>query len=180
MEINVPIYLTQNRVDGIERIEAMPLFHREPVVRGNDVARTIAKFSVKLRPMLLENARQMDQSSLTHWHCDEMLEHRSVKLNLRLRDSTAQLRLLLVQQRWLSGNQKRYVVFSPSIPDLWFDWFPEKDNLETRALEVFEAHYRNIRKTMPEYDVSGDGISSKAWIDAVQLDIPFRCGVGRE
>lgn len=167
MRITVPIYVQQRRDKGSAPINAQPLFFAAPDKSGSDLGRVIAGITDRLRVLLAGLAREPNHKPLMRWHCPETLEYHTTKLHLDLSDSTAKLRLLMVVIR--RENKTRWV-FSPSIPDLWFDVRGDED-IDRRATEVYEEYFRAIRKEEPQYKVGASGIKGKAWIDYVTIDV---------
>ncbi len=171
MRINVPIYLTRDRHDGVQRIAVRPLFHPAPVATGSDLGRTIASFHSKLREYLTQASRGVNHRELTRFHDEEPLGHQRLNLHLDLGDHTEVLWVLIV----LVGERDRKIAFSPSLPDLWFD-VVRGESLEERATEVYQTHFRAALKGKSRFKDSGNSVQScsiqgKAWIDVVTIDI---------
>ena len=177
MRITVPIYVQQKRDRGTAApFTARPLMHMFPEKSGSDLGRVIADLTEKLRVRLSELARQTNQQSLLQWHHVDACHSELVKLNLDLRDSTAKLRILLVS---IKQKDKRRFVFSPSLPSIWFDVRGDED-LTIRAHEVYEEHFRALRKENKKCDVTGFGITGKAWIDYVTIEVLSRIRTKKE
>ena len=167
MRISVPIYVQQRRSrSAIPPIAARPLFHPTPDKSGTELGRVIAALTDKLRVLLSELARNPQHDELLSWHHLESIGSKLVKLRLDLRDSTADLKLLLATMR----RHGKSLAFSPSLPDLWFD-LVRGESLETRAQEVYSAYFRQRRKEDPGYDVLRHSIEGKAWVDHVTIDV---------
>lgn len=167
MQISVPIYVQHHRGGAsTPPITARPLFFDHPNRSGSELGKVIASLKNKLRIKLSDLARGANHVDLLRWHETEPLKDQTVKLTLDLRDSTAKLRLLVVGIR----RHGRQLVFSPSLPDLWFD-VVDGESIESRAQEVFEAHFRQQRKESPEYPVQRHNLEGKAWIDRVTVDV---------
>ncbi|MGB7342673.1 MAG: AAA family ATPase, partial [Pirellulaceae bacterium] len=169
MRINVPIYITQRKGDGGSSVVAKPLFFARPERTGRELGRVIATLSDDLRVLLTEKGRSDSHAELMRWHHAESIWHQVTKLSLDLRDSTARLKLLLI----VMERFNRKLVFSPSLPDLWFDVMPGED-VEQRAIEVYQSHFRQLVKELPSYPVAGHGIDGKAWIDELMIDVTPR------
>ncbi len=167
MKITIPIYVQQRRNRGTTPpITVRPLFFPEPVMRGTELGKVIAKLTNKLRVELAPLARESDHQQLLQWHEADMMDDRLVKLSLDLRDRTANLKLLLVSMI----RHGRRLVFSPTLFDSWFD-VEEGESIETRAAEVYESYFRKIRKDRPEYPVEHHSIEGKAWVDYVTIEV---------
>ncbi|NNE00488.1 MAG: hypothetical protein HKN47_24495, partial [Pirellulaceae bacterium] len=166
MRINVPIYVNQRGSGSGPSVVARPLFHRQPEKSGSETGRVLAALTDRLRVTLTDLGRSNDHRELLAWHETRKIRHQQIKLHLDLRDSTARLKLLMVTvQRF--GRQ---LAFSPSLPDLWFDVLPE-ESVQQRAQEVYESHFYEIRKDVPEYPVTAHGVDGKAWVDYLSIDV---------
>lgn len=167
MRISVPIYVQQRRGRGaVPPIAARPLFHPTPDKSGAELGRVIAALTDKLRVLLADLAREPQHDQLLSWHHLESIGSKVVKLRLDLRDSTAELRVLIAMLR----RHGRLLAFSPSLPDLWFD-VSRREALESRAQEVYEEYFRERRKEDPSYEVACHSIEGKAWIDHITIDV---------
>ena len=167
MRISVPIYVQQRRSRGVvPPIAARPLFHRAPDKSGAELGRVIAALTDKLRVLLSDLGRGQQHDELLSWHHLESIGSKVVKLRLDLRDSTADLKVLLATLR----RHEKVLAFSPSLPDLWFD-VGRGETLEARAQQVYEAFFRERRKEQPGYEVARHSIEGRAWIDHVTIDV---------
>ncbi len=147
-------------------IAARPLFHPTPDKSGAELGRVIAALTDKLRVLLSDLTREAQHDELLSWHHLESIGSKLVKLRLDLRDSTADLKVLLATLR----RHGKVLAFSPSVPGLWFD-VGRGESLEARAQEVFQAHFRERRKEDPGYEVARHSIEGRAWIDHVTIDV---------
>lgn len=187
MQISVPIYVQQRRGRTTSPpINVRPLFFEYPAASGSELGRVIAKLTNKLRIHLAELARKPRHDDLLSWHHPDPIHDKLLKLHLDLRDSTANLRVLMATLR----RHDRVLAFSPSLQDLWFD-IESGESLETRAEEVYQSYFRERRKEQPDYPIGPHSIEGRAWIDHVTIDIlpqrevkkpadPFRALLGGE
>ena len=167
MRISIPIYVQQTRDRGAAApIAARPLFHPTPDKSGTELGRVIADLTDKLRVLMADLARNPEHDQLLAWHQSESIGSKVVKLRLDLRDSTAELKLLLATTR----RHGKTFAFSPSLPTLWFDVL-RGESLEQHATEVYESYFRQRRKDDPGYIVARHSILGKAWIDYVTIDL---------
>ena len=166
MRITVPIYVNQRRRGQTAPITARPVFFASPEKSGAELGRVIAELTNRLRVHLSELATGQNQEGLLRWHQADSLGNQVFKSRLDLRDSTADFRVLLVS---MVRNGTR-VVFSPNLPNLWFDVRQDETVFE-RARDVYESHFRAIRKEDPTYDPSRHNLQGKAWIDYVTVDL---------
>jgi ATP-dependent Clp protease ATP-binding subunit ClpA len=169
MRINVPLYITQRRSDGRSAVHARPLFFSRPEKSGRDLGRVLAGLTNDLRVLLSDVARSDSHADLLRWHQADPIQSQVTKLHLDLRESTAKLKIILVTLHRFD----RRLVFSPSLSDLWFDVMPGED-VEQRASEVYESHFRPIVKENPDFQVSKISVEGKAWIDEVTIDVTPR------
>lgn len=168
MQIIVPIYVREKRGRGTAApISARPLFFNGPKASGSELGRVIATLqNKKLRVGLNELTRNNQHDELLSWHHPDEVNDKVIKLNLDLRDGTANLRVMLVTVR----RHGRMFAFSPSLPDLWFDVEPG-ESVEDRAQEVYESHFRARRKENPDYPIERHSIEGRAWVDYLAIDI---------
>jgi ATP-dependent Clp protease ATP-binding subunit ClpA len=169
MRINVPLYITQHRSDRGSAVLARPLFFSRPEKSGRDLGRVLAGLTNDLRVLLSDVARSDSHIDLLRWHQADPIQGQVVKLHLDLRESTAKLKVVLVTLHRFG----RRLVFSPSLSDLWFDVMPGED-VQQRACEVYESHFRQIVKENPDFQVSKLSIKGKAWIDEAAIDVTPR------
>ena len=166
MQINVPIYVNQRGDRSGPPVVARPLFFPRPEKSGKELGRVIASLTDLLRTKLTEISQSNSHEELLCWHETRPISHKTVKLQLDLGDSTARLKLLLVTVERF--NQR--MAFSPSLPSIWFDVLPGED-LQDRALEVYQSHFREIRKDIPSFPVVSSGVAGKAWVDYLTIDV---------
>ncbi|MCG8650691.1 MAG: AAA family ATPase [Pirellulales bacterium] len=167
MKILVPIYVQQQtRGHASAPISVRPLFFPSPTISGTTLGKVIVKLKNKLRIHLADLGRQPRHDELLSWHRPEPLDDQVHKFQLDLRDSTATLKVLLVG---LSRHGRR-MVFSPSLPDLWFD-VEQHESLEVRAREVYEDFFQQRRKEDAGYPVQRHGLHGKAWVDYVTIEV---------
>ena len=166
MRINIPIYVNQRGGSNGPPVIARPLFFLNPERSGKELGRVLSQLSDQLRVSLSELGRSKSHEQLLRWHETRSVSHQLAKLNLDLRDSTAQLKTLLISVTRFD----RLVGFSPTLPNLWFDILPG-ENIVTRATEVYEAYFREIRKENPAYPVLAHAVEGKAWVDYLTIDV---------
>lgn len=167
MQIIVPIYVQQRRGrSSTPPISARPLFFGQPSTSGAELGRVIAGLANKLRVRLSGLARKRSHDQLLSWHHPDPINDKTLKLHLDLRDSTASLRIVLVTLK----RHERLLAFSPTLPELWFD-IEAGESLEERATDVYQAHFRQLRKEQADYPIARHGIEGKAWVDHLAIDV---------
>ncbi len=172
MRIVVPILVESSRGESAgASIVAQPLYHTTPRVSGDQLGRVLAKLSLRLRSDLSLLAEGSQHEPLLRWHNIQPIDAKSLKLHLDLRDITATINVLLVTVQ----RHGRNIVFSPTIPDVWFD-IEKGESLLQRATDVYQAHFRQLRKSNPNYSVVGHGTNGKAWVDQLVIDLIPRRG----
>src|SRR5262245_7583518 len=118
MLFRVPIYLATDRPQGggPSVQTARPLFFTEPVERGANLNRLMARLARRVSERLAALARQDRHEELADWSfCPDLAQQR-LDLTILLRRRTARVRYLFVTFRHLG----RRVAFTPSLPELWF------------------------------------------------------------
>lgn len=147
MDFTIPIYIEEKREKGrsLPLYSVRPLFFEKPVRRGEKLLRAMTRLAGDLRAILLGEARSWRQDNLAAWrHCPNFEEH-DVQLSLRLKRAAAKTRFLLISINALD----RRIVFTPSIPDFWFEVWRGQD-LSERAEEALTHYFREREKKTEE------------------------------
>jgi len=167
MILQIPIYITTRNNDAGELIYRIrPLFHTQPSAEGVVLQRVLSKLTQRLRRDLTEFTRRDRHHGLLMWHDPETYASKIVKMRLDLGDRSARLKLLLVAVT----RHNRPLVFSPSLPECWFD-LRKGEDLAEQAQSVFQSHFRATLKETPELEVERYSVAQSAWLDSISITI---------
>ena len=166
MELTVPLLNQTLKVKGqsnsVYRVSM--LFH--PSLNSEDInlRRANQRLMDRVRKMANPIGRQWNHAELAELAFNPHIESKSLKLTLDLKSRRAKARLFFVHFELLD----RHVAFAPLLPELWFD-LDDPSQLESRAHEVFEHHFRKITNDphddrKPE-DYASTGETWIAWAD---------------
>jgi ATP-dependent Clp protease ATP-binding subunit ClpC len=170
MELTIPIYIEVRREEGRPLHHVRPLFFGGVHASDAHLGLAMGKFNKRLKEVLDSLGREERHDGLAAAAFSPNLQPSLHKLTLDLRQRQAQCKLLFVS--FAAFNRR--IAFSPSLPDLWFDYWHE-DRLEERATNVLSQFFREQGRDekkgrnflMPE-DVS---IPGQAWVSSVDLEV---------
>lgn len=170
MHVTIPVYVEHYREESPARMvyRCEPLFF--PIMNGRDehLPRAMGKLMKRLKPQIDALAAEARHDRLAQFLFNPPCTTRILKLSLRLRDRVAKTRLLFVTMDTLD----RRVVFTPSVPDTWFDVGPSQDLLE-RSEEVLSSHFREQAKLnrRSREAVKVPSLSGQAWVSTLDVDV---------
>lgn len=175
MNITIPIYIELLPQEDKSLLYAVrPLFFSEPVARAEELQRAIARFAKELRKTLNAEGKLLRHDSLAAYAFAPEVEEQLLKLSLDLKTRTAQVNFLFVTLEKFD----RRLVFTPSLPQLWFE-LARGEDLPARAADVLTRYFRGKEKLPNDHlpkpeDVAAPG---KAWASTVEIEIfPPRLG----
>lgn len=143
MNFTIPIYIEERREKrrSFPLYSVRPLFFEKPVRRGEKLQRALTRLAGDLRAVILGEARSWRQDNLASWSDCPNFEEHDVQLSIRLRRAAAKTRFLLISINALD----RRIVFTPSVPDFWFEVRRGQD-LNERAEEALTHYFREREK----------------------------------
>lgn len=174
MELNLPVYVEVRRSGARALHVCRPLFaaqadgaHLE--ASHVELGTAMANLHKKLKHELDRAGGQLRQDRLADFAFAPPLETRIEKLKLDLRRGLVRGRFLLVAFPALD----RTIAFSPSLPEVWFE-VAAHEKVETRAEEVFSAHFRELEKQRP-HDPSIRpeqlALGGAAWVTSIEIRV---------
>ena len=167
MKFTIPIYVeTRPQPKGGTEYVTRALFELPIFGAAESLERSVARLTKTLREKLRQLAREPRHDALSQLaFCPELTDHR-LKLEIELRRQWVETRLLLVLFRALD----RWVAFTPSVPDVWFE-VPQPDALQSRAEAVLSEHFRRREKEDGDQFVSPAALSlpGSAWVTTLEL-----------
>lgn len=173
MNFVVPIYAEEVSVAGTTArpIVVRPLFLPGPGDRDESVQRATTRLARMLRRDMTRLARSARHELLAAYGFYPPLEDRVLNLTLSIGNRSFQVRHLFV----LISAFERRLVWTPSVPDLWFE-LARGEDLEQRARESLVEHYKLIERRHGASSIfpTATSIVGKAWITSIEisLDVP--------
>ena len=167
MIYTVPIYLVKyNPGSGRRRYRGRPLLGDGPVADHERLNRVMEGLSRDLTRRLNDLSRAMRHEELARWgYCPE-LTTRKLKATFHLKKSTARCRFLLV----VIPTLDRRLVFTPSLPDLWFE-VHRGESIESRAVEVLEEHFRMMEKEEEDFNPESISLDGEAQVTTIDISV---------
>jgi len=167
MNISIPIYVEPLKPKtGSVVYQARPLFFAEPSVRGQHLDRLLARLAQDLGRTLTHLGRAARHEALAEYTFAPRLSQQRLDLTLVLRRGTLRCRFLFVIFRHFG----RRLVFTPSVPDLWFD-LARGEDLGERATAVFTQHFRERERAEADLTVEAAGLSGTAYVTTLAISI---------
>lgn len=175
MNITIPIYIELLPQEDQSVLYAVrPLFFPEPTVRAEELQRAIARFAKALRSKLSAEGKLMRHDALATYSFAPEVEEHLLRLTLDLKTRTAHVNFLFVTLERFD----RRVVFTPSLPQLWFE-LQRGEDLPARATDVLTRYFRGKEKLPNDHLPKPEEIAapSKAWASTIEIEIfPPRLG----
>ncbi len=166
MRLTIAVYVTVEKNEGSAIHVCRPVMI--PALQTRDVLLNVAmqRLANKSRQHLHTLVEKGHAEEICNWLYDPEATTTKLKIGITLRDRTLSWRLLMVTRQVFD----RYVAYSPSLPDLWFE-LQNLEELESRATEVYtrwcqESLQDNPSEPLPEMMLQGD-----AWIEPLDLDL---------
>jgi ATP-dependent Clp protease ATP-binding subunit ClpC len=169
MELNIPIFVRRStEAGGLTRHSCEPLFKYEDGFRaeGVDLGKVIRRLTDSIRRWAAAKLNEANQSVVAEWDVAEPIETVAVKLHLMLSDRTLKLKLMLV----VLEREPCRIVFSPSLPHVYFDVKPE-ESIEDRAVDVYTSHFNQCLKDRNEHDIEMATSNDDMWIDTIRISV---------
>jgi hypothetical protein len=143
MLFTIPI-LVEERVEKethLKSFTARPLFHIEPVQRGDKLSRVLRKLTEHLQDRLTVLSRDLRHDALAEWCFNPPIDETSLDLRLELASGSHKC-------RWLFSGYPalgRKLYFTPVVQDLHFEVLAGQSLIE-RATAVLTRHFRDREK----------------------------------
>ncbi len=176
MELSIPIYVEARRQAHDKHLlyDCRPLFFSQIAASDAQLGRAMTALAKRLKLHLDTLGALPRHEALAEWSYAPELRTHQHKLTLDLRSHIAHCRLLFVEFMALS----RRIVFSPQLPELWFELKPNED-LETRATAIYTRHFRRLagKQEVPPVDPRSPethSLSSQAWVTNITLNVSTR------
>jgi ATP-dependent Clp protease ATP-binding subunit ClpA len=167
MIVTIPIYIEEQRTEGslVPTHFVRPLFFPKPYERDESLGRAVTKLANAVREKFDELGKQMRHDELAA-HCfAPEIEDQLLDLSLDLGKTRAHCRFLFIKLEALGKK----LVFSPNIPDLWFE-IERGESLRERAVEVLQRYFRE-REGKEKQNLSALSLSGNAWTTTIDLYI---------
>ncbi len=173
MKCRLPI-LVQAQKDpngGGKGFACAPLFGGHPRCFDLSLSRALSKLAKRYKPNLDQLGRLSRHDALLNAIYNPDCDSRVLKLRLDLGSDVATTRLLFV----VMPRFDRWVAFSPSVPELWFDLDAEH-LLPQRATEVLTKHFRDAIRAAKRENlwISLPSLAGRAWVATIELDVGVR------
>ncbi len=172
MQITVPIFVRRTKDSGgalNHRCELLFAPQLGIYSEGVDLGKVIRRLTDVVRKLLMVEAQAADQTRISSLDYSEPIDAQAVTLQLSLSDRTLRAKLLLVK----IARHGTIQVFSPQLPDLWFDLKPD-ESLAARACEVYEAHFNQCIKDKTTNDLLIAANAEAVWADSITLAVETR------
>ncbi|HEY1859163.1 MAG TPA: AAA family ATPase, partial [Gemmataceae bacterium] len=143
---------------------ARPLFFDNVEMRGEKLDRVLARLTQELSQYLNGLARQDRHDELAARTFSPGLGQQRLELTFSLRRRTARCRFLFVMFRQFG----RRVVFTPSVPEVWFD-LNRGEVLRDRAADVLTRHFRDLERDDANYNPEGLSLSGTASVTPLEI-----------
>lgn len=168
MKINLPIYIEEhNKPDALFPVyHARALFYPDYTQSDEKVNRLLQKLNRDIQSSLRNAAYNNKFQYLADFTFSPNLDEQIIKVKLDLGDRHLSGKFLFVIMEYFD----RRLVFTPNIPDFWFD-LNRGEILSERASEVISRYFRDLEKKEGhgEVDFEAYFIKGKAWI--TMLDV---------
>jgi len=164
MNLTIPLYVHLHE----DHYTVRPLFHPGPVERHEKLERVLFQLGRELRKQLNELGKSWRHDDLASYAYCPDLEFRRFDVKIELRRRSAETRFFFVLFDW----QDRKIVFTPAVPDLWFE-VQRGESLTDRATEVLTHYFRAREKEDPDEFVPPEklGLQGTAWLTTMEIDI---------
>ena len=142
MILELPIYVERQPGDHQSATYlCRPLFAAAPYGKDPQLQKAMQRLARRWKNYLEECTQQHHHEFFLTQTLRPDFETKSLKMKLDLKDRFVKCKFLFVILKQLD----RTVVFTPSIPHLWFDLRPT-ESVECRATEVLQAYFRQQAK----------------------------------
>lgn len=173
MKFHLPIYVhaAKDPDSEIMGYACRPLFDSQPSCFDVNLSRAMSKLAKRYKPRLDALGESNKHEPLLDAVFNPELETRLLRLRLDLTTRIERTRLLFVMMRRLD----RYIAFSPSLPDVWFE-LASQELLEERAREVLTDYFRRaIREAKrTNAEVAIPRLPGQAWVASLDIDVAVR------
>jgi ATP-dependent Clp protease ATP-binding subunit ClpA len=169
MNVTVPILVEQRRpANGNPVFIVRPLFFAGPAVRGEKLERVLDKLSRDLANLLGEQGKARRQEDIARYSFYPRLTHQRVEVPLETRRQTARCRFLFVSFKQF----ERRIVFTPALPDLWFD-LERNESLRDRAAEVINRYCREQERDNDGFHIQNLALTGTAYVTPLEVNFPL-------
>ena len=169
MNITLPIYVEESRVQGRLVHTARAVFWPRWVERHEMAARAVSKLAQRVQAHLGELAQQGRHEDLAAYsfYPDDLTD-KTTPLRLFLGDRHVAARYFLLTFAALG----RRVAFTPTLPDVWFE-VARGETLAARAGEVYEHHFRTLERKHGKGTTDPDefSLNAKTWLAELELRV---------
>lgn len=169
MEINIPIYIVERKVEKGSSFTVKALFDTHLYEEGPRLDKTLNRFKLAVRKKIKTMSIQENHFEFSRYLYYPTLKEYKFKSTLHLRRRSYPCRLIFA----LIKTRVAQFAYCPSIPELWFTFAREND-FESRATEVLTQHFKSIEKDPFSYEQLEEySLSSKdnAWLSDVQIHL---------
>ncbi len=166
MQIALAAYVIMVKQDGGTVYVCRPLTESTPEVRDPLLHTALQRLGAKSRPLLHQWVERGHAERIQRIQYDPECMTKKLRLHLVLRDRTVEWKLLFV----LRQACERWVAFTPSIPDLWFD-LENVSDLEHRAQEVMLRWCQDYLNEHPDQEIPDLSLKGDAWVEPVDMDL---------
>ncbi|MBI4854426.1 MAG: ATP-dependent Clp protease ATP-binding subunit [Acidobacteria bacterium] len=177
MNTAIPLYIEQipSSYDSFPTYKVTPLFFEYAEFSDEKLQRAINKLVKSLTTTLEISGRDFFQEQIANFLFAPEIEDHFLKLKLELAKRMARANFLFVVFKGL----KRRLVFTPSIPDFWFE-LPKGIKLQEHATEILSQYFRKLEKKEGDEAPTPESLSvaGKAW--TTTIDIHFQLHTPRE
>lgn len=177
MNISIPLYIEQvpQSQSSLSTYKVRPLFFDYSEFSDEKLQRAINKLVKNLTQSLETLGSYFFQQQIVDFTFSPDIQDHFLKLKIDLGKRVAQTRFLFIVFKSLN----RRLVFTPSLPDFWFE-LPKGKKLPEHVSEVLSQYFRKLEKKEGDDAPSPESLSveGKAWITTI--DIYFRLPAPRE
>ncbi|MBK8208231.1 MAG: ATP-dependent Clp protease ATP-binding subunit [Planctomycetes bacterium] len=166
MKFNLPVYCEKQSGDKGDVFYVRTLFatgleaSRPELKRASDSLTAIVQKGLR---RCVSEARHEDVANLAF---SPELHEQAVTVHLELRRRTFDVRFLFA----IFEAAGRRIAYTPRLPALAFE-LGRKEDLATRAAEVFTAYYRKLEREDKPFDAANDGIKGSAWLSTLDFNL---------
>ena len=141
LQISLPVYVKVLKGDSKKKsaYRAQLLFYRDHASENVVLQRAMTKLSRTMRKLFTALGKEWNQRSMVNMSFNPAgLQQTSAAFDFTLKSRYWRCKYFFVTFPSFGRN----IAFCPDIPDLWFEY--ERDELASRAAEVYEAYFREL------------------------------------